>query len=93
MTGRYTYFSGTKSKGIDLSTDQEVQLEYKCKVSKGSLNLSIISPSGVAEWQQEFTEDASDTLTFKALEAGQHKVVLMATDAGGSFDVKWSTKR
>lgn len=91
MTGRYYYYTGVRAKSIELEVGRSIEVNYSVKATKGTLEFAIVDPSNNVVWEQVFTTDATDTVSFQAAQAGQYKIVLTAKGSRGSYNINWTT--
>lgn len=82
-------FMGTREKSVSLEQGQTLILDYAIRLNKGSLHVTVSDPDGTVLWEQQFTQDASDSLELPVRQAGRHHIIIRGDGAGGSYELKW----
>lgn len=93
MTYEYRTFNGLAREQTNATAGQTITLDYSLHVTKGTLTAEVVGPAGVVIWSIDVPsgQDRSGTATIPTTETGEHEVVLVGLDTGGSFDVTWTT--
>lgn len=87
----YTTFTGTEEGTQSLSSGQTLVVSYEAQVEKGTLTIHVAGPDGEMVEEAVLEESGSGTLEVTAPEEGTYGIVVRGEDAGGSFDVTWTT--
>ncbi len=90
MQAKYTHWSGSKQKTINLEKNEVLEFAYEAKVKKGSLVIEVLAPADEALLSVSLEQDTEDKLQLTAEEAGKYIVRVRGAGAGGSFSTSWT---
>ena len=88
MIGSYEKFDGEYYKVTKIKDAKKISLNFKINTKKGKLGIKIISPDEKVIFEKlnikkSFNED------IEIYKEGKYKMVVLATDHSGSFNLKW----
>lgn len=89
MSGSYSHLSGSRSKVVELKTDDKLNLSYRVKVGSGTFVLTILDPNEAEIWQQSLLADANDTFTLTAEKDGAYRISVDFKGSRGTYEVSW----
>ena len=88
----FSYYQAHKAWGINATTGQTLHVEFNTTVSKGSLVLQVLSPSGMVLWTAQGEPSGTQTKDISITKAGKYTLNFRATAAYGSYDLKFALK-
>lgn len=67
-------------------------MQYEIVLTRGSVTLWAVAPSGEVVWQQRFTESVTDEAEIAAAEGGEYEFFTYVERFSGAYQLGYATR-
>ena len=85
----YDRFNGTDWAPLELTSGQQVRINYRITMTLGSLQVTVMDPKGGTIWVKAFLQDDQGEYVFRAKTSGEYALLVEGKQAAGAYDFTW----
>jgi hypothetical protein len=86
----YISFNGTDKNTICIEPGQTTEFDYRIKIRKGNLTLSIFDPDSRLVWEESFDRDTSGVELLDTTSGGCYTLQIFGERTRGGFQISWN---
>jgi hypothetical protein len=89
---QYGTFTAREVHAFSADAGDTLVFDYKVRVDKGELALSVENPNGETIFDLTLTQDERETVRLPLDQGGRYSIVVDGRDTGGKTDLDWKVE-